>query len=268
MTQETDPFDEIFAFDGDGMPPETDPEPVNDVDPEPEPSPEPIPDPEPEPTTDPEPQPEPEPDYKALFEREQQRFRSFEGRYRKEKELWEQGAQAPKAPDPEPPKAPDPEDEFLQKFTETYNDDVVKAVRIISAREAQRIASELRSQAIEPLQSTLVETARDAHFRTISSAHQDWQNVVGSEQFANWVESQPSVIRRAYQGVLQQGTAPEVVEMLDAYRSSRAAPPPAPPPKVDATRAKAASAVKTSHGTMPKQRVAADDFDAAWAEFD
>lgn len=63
------------------------------------------------------------------------------------------------------------------------------------------------------------------HFRTIRGAHPDFESVAESAEFSKWLGAQPSVIRNAYSAVLQQGTAGEVVEMLDAYRAAHPAKP-------------------------------------------
>lgn len=256
-------FDDIFAFEGDGLPPE------DRSDPEPPPEPEPEPEEAPAPSGQADPPAEPDPvDYKRLYEQEQQRYRSFEGRYRKEKEQWEQRVSDRQPSEAPSASEPDPEDAFLEQFRQTYNDDVIKAVEVISARKAREIADQLRREAIDPLSAGFAETARDRHFSALDSAHPDWRDAVQSEAFAEWVNQQPSIVARAYGEVLQRGTAPEVIEMLSAYKQA-AAPPPAPPrASVDPARARAATAVRSAgHGAVPKPRVDPGDFDAAWAEF-
>lgn len=267
MTVEVDPFDEIFAND-EYTPADSDPEP--EVDPEPLADPEPT---EPEPPADPEPpaESEPEIDYKAELEKERQRFKSFEGRYRKEKETWESrfndlDQKIGKTTPAEPPAAePDPDEEFLSQFREKYNDEVLKAVELVSARKARELVDQVRKEAIDPLVRTTAESAREAHFRTIESAHGDWETVVQSEAFGNWVNQQPRFIAQAYRSVLEQGTAHDVVDLLGTYKESTR-PPATTQTKVDPARARAATAVKTQRGMTPKPRVSNDDFDAAWDE--
>lgn len=256
---EVDPFDEIFAMEDDV--------PLADPTPEPEPElpPDPEPEPEPEPAAQPEPAPEPEPNYKELYEREQQRLRSAEGRFRKEKEDWERARSAPQ-PQPAQPAEPDPEDTFISKFRETYNDDVVRAIEVLSERKARSLMGQVQQESIAPLQQTFFDMARENHFRTIQSAHSDWEDVVQSDGLREWVGQQPGFVAKAYQDVLQRGSAQDVVDLLSTYKESIRPAPPAPRSPVNPAKAAAATVVRTAKGSVPKGHISADDFDAAWAE--
>ena len=107
----------------------------------------------------------------------------------------------------------------------------------IEARLAQLVA------VLEPIQSKQIESATDAHFDAINSRHPDVESVVLSQEFANWVNKQPSVARPAIQAAIEQGSATEVIEVLDAYKlaSGKTATAPA---RVDATAAAQAAIAK------------------------
>jgi hypothetical protein len=264
----TDIFDEVFAEDEDQQPAPAEELPV-ETDEEIEApiealaevgQPEDNPEPEPEDEAE---SPE-ETDYKALYEKAEQRFKSFEGRYKKEKEAWEQRIVQP-APAREEPKeveAP-PEEAFLAKFREEYNDDVIKAVELISERKARALLDAVSAERIEPLQQAYAKTAREAHFNTIRSAHSDWEDVVGSDAFTGWVDQQPSFMKAAYNQVLQQGTAQDVNDLLTTFKQTTAKPT---KPNIDPAKARAASAVKTARGVMPTGSPKRQDYDSAWDE--
>jgi hypothetical protein len=264
-----DIFDQVFAEDDD-QPNTPEPE-VTEPEPAPElPEDNPLEDghaEEPEPEADPEPEVEEredEPDYKALLEKEKQRFKSFEGRYKKEKELWEQEKAQPVK---EPPKdaEPDPADEFLEKFRKEYNDDVIKAVELISERKARQLVNQVASEKINPLEQAYARTAQEAHFYAIQSAHKDWEEVVGSDEFNHWVEKQPGFLKAAYMQVLERGTSHDVVDLLSSYK--QAVVKPTTKPDVNPAKAKAAAAVKpTGRGAVPSAKPKTLSFDEAWDE--
>jgi antitoxin component of RelBE/YafQ-DinJ toxin-antitoxin module len=268
-----DIFDQVFAEDDD-QPVTPEPEAA----PEPEPAPE-LPEDNPledghaeEPEETPEETPEEseekedDVDYKALLEKERQRFKSFEGRYKKEKEQWEQARHpAPKEPEAPKDQAPDPDAEFLDKFRKEYNDDVIKAVELISTKKARQLLDQVAAEKIVPIEQAYARTAQEAHFHAIQSAHKDWEDVVGSDGFNHWVEKQPGFLKAAYMQVLERGTSTDVIDLLSTYKGAAVKPP--AKPDVNPAKAKAASAVKpTGRGAVPSAKPKTLSFDEAWDE--
>lgn len=267
MSDPQSEYDRLFDADDEFTPTEepelteeapADPEPA-----EPEFEPEEAPaDPDPEPEAAPE-DPEPEVDYKALYEKEQQRLKSFEGRYKKEKEQWESKGRKPMM---EEPAADTDEDAFLEKFKTEYNEEVVKAVELISTRKAQELLNSFRQQAVDPLLEEHTRAAQEAHIAKIAATHNDWDAIVESSHFNTWVDEQPAFMKRAYQQVLEAGTTADVIDMLSAYKS---ATKPAHH-QVDPVKKQQAAAVKPTRGgvsartTQPKSQ----DFDSLWDEID
>lgn len=76
------------------------------------------------------------------------------------------------------------------------------------------------SQPAAPAPST-EEQDRAAHFAKIEAAHPDFEQVVQSQAFNQWVASKTPAERDYYNGVLNRGTASQVVEMLTAFKSSQ-----------------------------------------------
>lgn len=76
------------------------------------------------------------------------------------------------------------------------------------------------AKALEPMQQKEQESAAEAHMRTIYEAHQDADSVVESSEFEEWKASQPSYAQAAVDAVLAQGTAEQVVELLNNYKQS------------------------------------------------
>ena len=73
---------------------------------------------------------------------------------------------------------------------------------------------------VQKTEEAAVVDATEAHFKSIREAHSDFESVVESKEFDNWVKAQPSFVREQYQLVCEKGTAPQVIEMLDAYKGA------------------------------------------------
>ena len=110
------------------------------------------------------------------------------------------------------------------------------------------------AKALEPMQAREQESAAEAHMRTIYEAHQDADSVVESGEFNTWKASQPSYIQAALDGVLAQGTAEQVVELLNNYKqstNSTAEPAKADKPSTDDLKAKAREAINNAAPPIP-----------------
>lgn len=223
--------------------------------------------PEEEPPEEPE-QPEEEtreqeeaPDYEALYKREQQLRKTWEGRAKKfqtQQPPAEPPKQAPSAQQPER----DPDDEFLEGFRNKYNDDVLKAMEIMSARKARQFISQFE-QAYAPLAYNVQDMQTRSHFGAIETAHPDWEQVRDDPRFSEWVDSQPTHRRRAYTEVISGGTPQEVIDLLTDFKDSTS-----PKTKTPSGRkVQAATAVQVPRGGLAgKKEAAMDDFEAAWRE--
>ena len=101
--------------------------------------------------------------------------------------------------------------------------------RLVNADVAAQVKAQV-AEALKPMQQKEQESAADAHMRTIYDAHQDADSIVESGEFNNWKAQQPSYIQAALNGVLAQGTAEQVVELLNNYKqSTNSTPEPAKP---------------------------------------
>lgn len=109
------------------------------------------------------------------------------------------------------------------------------------------------AKALEPMQAKEQESAAEAHMRTIYEAHQDADSVVESGEFNTWKASQPSYIQAALDGVLAQGTAEQVVELLNNYKQSTTSTPAADAgkPSTDDLKAKAREAINNAAPPIP-----------------
>jgi hypothetical protein len=118
----------------------------------------------------------------------------------------------------------------------------------VSAQVDARVA-----KALEPMQQKEQESAAEAHMRTIYEAHTDADSIVESSEFEAWKASQPTYIQAALDGVLTQGTAEQVVELLNNFKQSTTSTPAADAgkPSTDDLKAKAREAIKNTAPAIP-----------------
>lgn len=125
--------------------------------------------------------------------------------------------------------------------------------RLIDERVQAQVDARV-AKALEPMQQKEQESAAETHMRTIYEAHQDADSVVESGEFEAWKASQPSYAQAAVDGVLAQGTAEQVVELLNNYKqstNSTAEPAKADKPSTDDLKAKAREAINNTAPAIP-----------------
>ena len=123
---------------------------------------------------------------------------------------------------------------------------IVKGIQTVIATETAAIKAEFESKlatALKPIQEKEALSELDEHHLAITTKHPDVESVVPSAEFANWLGTQPGVVRNAYQGAIDHGTAAEVIEVLDAYKAATVKPA-AAPAQVDAAAAAQAAIAK------------------------
>ena len=125
--------------------------------------------------------------------------------------------------------------------------------KLIDERVKAQVDAQV-AQALQPMQAREQESAAEAHMRTIYEAHKDADSVVESGEFNTWKASQPTYVQAALDGVLAQGTAEQVVELLNNYKqstNSTAEPAKADKPSSDDLKAKAREAINNAAPTVP-----------------
>lgn len=114
--------------------------------------------------------------------------------------------------------------EFAEKLQPAIN-------RMLSAKDAE-FAGRLEAlenkfnDALTPLQKSNYETAVDGHFKTIYAAIPDFDALVESGAVDKWIETLPSYARSGAEHILAEGTATEIVELFNQYKTTLAAPEP------------------------------------------
>lgn len=125
--------------------------------------------------------------------------------------------------------------------------------RLVNADVAAQVKAQV-AEALKPMQQKEQESAEAAHYRTIYEAHQDIDSILESGEFDAWKGAQPTYVQAALDGVLAQGTAEQVVELLNNYKqstNSTAEPAKAGKPSSDDLKAKAREAIKNTAPAIP-----------------
>ena len=124
--------------------------------------------------------------------------------------------------------------------------------RLIDERVKAQVDARV-AKALEPMHQKEQESVVDAHMRTIYEAHQDADSIVESSEFAEWKASQPSYAQAAIDSVQQQGTAEQVVELLNNFKQSTdsTAEPAKAEPSKDEMKARARRAINSAAPSIP-----------------
>ena len=214
---------------------------------------------------------EPEIDYKALWDKSQNEVKAMNGRLKASELRLHQENEELARKVPAAPLAPTEEDNFLAKFRETYSDDVVKAIDLITSRKASQMIDASLSSRLSPLENQTAEMVSQAHFGAIEIAHPDLDEIDASPLFESWLQTRPVHIRAAYSHIRERGTPAEVISMLDEYKENIGSGKQKTIKPVSAPKAKviAATAVGRRRGTVGSSKQVDDsDLAALWAETD
>lgn len=160
-------------------------------------------------------------------------------RYRKiEEELAElRKVQVAPTPKPEEPKKlfTDEEEAFLEEFGKEWPD-AQKALAI--QKKAWEADTERRIQAavqtavqslhseLAPVVRTAQESAQERFIHEVTTAHPDARTLM--PEIERWIKTLPSGLGRAYDAILDSGTAADTVELFNMYKKATGKSAPAP----------------------------------------
>jgi len=141
--------------------------------------------------------------------------------------------------------------EYTGEFPEVAQDmkPFIQAM-IDTGVKAQMAALEAKMNGIvAPIQKMEEDSAAKAHFDSIRSKHADFDTVVQGDTLSKWVETKPSFIQNAMKAVLESGTATQVIELSDAYKTDK----PVAPVQTNASQVAAEAIAKAkAAGAAPK----------------
>ena len=191
-------------------------------------------------------------------------------------------------PRPGPPEPPLFNAEEVGQLQQFYTDwpDVARAtetmIRGITTQVARRMYADMATS-LAPYLQTIDTLADRSQLSELHGAVDDYDTV--ASQLGTWARNQPAYLRSAYEHVIKSGTAAEVVDLINRYKSDMqsttpaqagqpapAAPAAAPasaPAPAPVNPALAAAAARLAPVATKRTNVVAppSDFDSAFAEF-
>lgn len=231
--------------------------------------------------------PETEPStYKELYESAQseiqnlrdeisslnQKMKSWEGRITKANERAKQAEEElekTKTEKPSETKELDnvkEDDEAVKHFLDEFPDFKTPIMAIAKKVAKKIVEDELKDikPSIEEVKTTVQESARERHYRSIQDAHPDWKEIYNSGKLKTWIDEQPAFMKNKLNEVITNGSSEEIIEMFDLYKKSHT-PKEIVTNKQTQDKAKNIIAVKSSSGgpKIPKEENK-DDFESGW----
>jgi len=71
---------------------------------------------------------------------------------------------------------------------------------------------------LAPFESSMEDMAEDSHFKAITDAHSDFDQIIDSGELERFVNTVPSFMRGEYQRVFANGTSQEVIDLVQSYK--------------------------------------------------
>ena len=154
-------------------------------------------------------------------------------------------------------------------FGDFSEEALAKGVAFLVTQQLEARIKPLEQQ-LAPMQQQQAVDARESHYARIHEKHPDASSIVESTQLADWIESQPSFARDAYTGLLQSGSADQIIELFDSFKAATGVATPSPKQDVKTAAlqavAKAQAQVPTSLSDLPGGRAGAASHEEALAD--
>jgi len=159
-------------------------------------------------------------------------------------------------------------DQFREEYPSIGPAVELAAKEIVSRMFEDKLPSVVKSE-IEPIREESRKTLEDMHFGQIAEAHRDYKTVLADDRFNEWLNTQPHRDAVKWEQVVNQGTAPEVIEMLTEHKHWLRNGSQSSQTASDSHREaqlRAAEPVRARSGGPPPGAPDKNDFDSAWEE--
>jgi hypothetical protein len=195
-------------------------------------------------------------------------------RLRAELDVLKRPPEQPAAPEPEAPPVYTAEQQAaLDGFKKEWPE-VATGIELMLKQAQQQIAQQIFNSlapALNPVLDYYQVSAADTQYNAIKSQHADYDQIY--DNVLQWVDKQPSYMKTAMQHVVEEGSAAEVVDMINRYKMEVGKPvsiaPPAPKvtdlPEATKKVARSLGVVSSKRSAVPQSQDPTD-FDGAWAE--
>ena len=107
-------------------------------------------------------------------------------------------------------------------FGDYSDEDMKKGVLAVASAVVSKAVADLNTkleQAIAPIKEQEQAAAMEAHFKALTDANPDHNEIVTGQPLQDWIAKQPSFVRDHYKAVFERGTAPQVIELVSTFKS-------------------------------------------------
>lgn len=163
----------------------------------------------------------PEGDDEQMSPEDIQRQKSWEGRMRKrEEELAAREAAVAKAPVIDDAEV----EEIKSRLASDFGDEFVQMIAKVAAHSASKSAPAVNPDEINGVITQAINDVQEAfqsmHFGQIADVHEDFQEIIGGEQFIQWMDTLPEEHKQWAQAVIAGGRSGQVVKLLSQFKDS------------------------------------------------
>lgn len=173
----------------------------------------------------------------------------------------------------------------MKQLADDFGDEFVKMIEAIATAKAREAGTAAVDEKVGELKGTVDEIIADitdskakSHFEKIADAHPDFNEVGESEEFKTFIESMPEESKGAALETIANGSAKQIIKLLNDFKAASKAGGDAAPElteakesivdeAVDESAMDAAEGVRSSGMKLPDQPAKADDYASAWDQF-
>lgn len=164
-------------------------------------------------------------------------------------------AQAPTTPPAEEEQSPaEGEPMFGDYSDEDMKKGVVSVATPVVKAEVAKAIAEINAkfeQVLAPIKVQEQAAALEAHFKALTDANPDHNEIAAGKPLQDWIESQPSFVRDHYKAVFERGTTNQVIELVSTFKKQSGYEPTAPTASAATAAQKAKEAIANAKSVRP-----------------
>lgn len=106
-------------------------------------------------------------------------------------------------------------------FGDYSDEDMKKGVQAVASSVVAKAVAEINAkfeQVLAPIKAQEQTTALEAHFKALTDANPDHNEIAAGKPLQDWIESQPSFVRDHYKTVFERGTTDQVIELVSTFK--------------------------------------------------
>lgn len=173
-------------------------------------------------------------------------------------------------------------EQAVATLSQDFGEDFTKMLGVLIDARASEIAGRTAdekvagvSKSLDGLVGELVETRAQDHYESISDAHEDFLEIGQSPEFKAYIDAMPEDDKAKAEHTIANGSARQIVKLLNAYKASLAKPEPeaepeakpAEPDPAQESAMDAAEGVRSSGLKLPEKPEMSQNYEEAWEKF-